>query len=141
MISVELLLLLNLTKAQTLVAKRFDALNVHGLSFSDFMILYVLSTAEEQRMRRIDLAAQIGLTASGVTRLLNPLEKIGWVGRESNARDARVSYVAITEAGRQVLADAMVTAQRVTAELLSTQKQKPLQVMAQLLADLGGDIK
>jgi len=76
MISSELLLLLNLTKAQTLVAKRFDALNVHGLSFSDFMILYVLSTSPDQRMRRIDLAAQIGLTASGVTRLLNPLEKI-----------------------------------------------------------------
>ena len=43
---------------------------VHGLSFSDFMVLYSLDSADGQRLRRIDRAERIGMTASGAWLLL-----------------------------------------------------------------------
>jgi DNA-binding MarR family transcriptional regulator len=78
MISSELLLLINLNKLQSVISRKFDSLSVHGLGFNDFVILYILNTSSESKMRRIDLAEKIGLTASGITRLLNPLKKLAW---------------------------------------------------------------
>lgn len=57
-------------------------------------------------MRRIDLAAIVGLTASGITRLLDGLEKSGLVEKESCTSDARVTYAVITAEGRALLARA-----------------------------------
>ncbi|UUZ55216.1 MarR family transcriptional regulator [Massilia sp. H-1] len=48
------------------------------------------------RIRRVDLAERVSLTASGVTRTLLPLEKIGLVTRQSDPRDARVGFAVIT---------------------------------------------
>ncbi len=141
MINNELLFFMNLTKVQTIVARKFDALSVHGLNFSDFMILYVLANSTNQKLRRIDLAEKIGLTASGVTRLLTPLEKIGLVSRETNARDARVSYVVITNTGKQIFEEALITANSISDELLNKQKGKNLQQILTLLFDLGGTFK
>ena len=55
------------------------------------------------RLRRVDLAERQGLTASGVTRSLLPLEKTGLVGRQPDPRDARVGYAVITAAGHAPL--------------------------------------
>lgn len=141
MINEELIFLINMAKVQSVVARRFDALSVHGIGFSDFMILYLLSTAPEHKMRRIDLADKIGLTASGVTRLLAPIEKIGLVGREANQRDARVSYVVITANGKKIFEEAKVTAEIIAKEILPAKKRKSLRIMLELLADLGGNIQ
>ncbi|MCW9026764.1 MAG: MarR family winged helix-turn-helix transcriptional regulator, partial [Thiovulaceae bacterium] len=58
-------------------------------------------------MRRIDLADKVGMSASGITRLLNPMEKIKIVKKEINARDARVSFVKITIAGEELYNNAL----------------------------------
>ncbi|HJS49270.1 MAG TPA: MarR family transcriptional regulator [Gaiellaceae bacterium] len=71
----------------------------HGLTLSDFEVLLRLSRAPDQRMRRVDLADQVFLTASGVTRLLDGLERLGLVERASCATDRRVVYAVLTEAG------------------------------------------
>ena len=39
------------------------------------------------------------LTASGITRLLDGLERAGWVEKKACSSDARVSYAALTQAG------------------------------------------
>jgi len=140
MINGELNFLLNMAKVQSIVSRKFDSLSVHGIGFSDFMILYVLYNAPGQRMRRIDLAERIGLTASGVTRLLAPLEKIGLVGREVNERDARVSYVVITENGEKIFEESKVTAEQIANSLLPPKKGKAIQLMSELLAELGGNL-
>jgi DNA-binding MarR family transcriptional regulator len=57
-------------------------------------------------MRRVDLAIAVGLTASGVTRLLDGLERAGLVCKEHCTSDARVSYAAITDPGRALLRNA-----------------------------------
>jgi hypothetical protein len=51
----------------------------HGLTLNDYDVLVQLYYAPDHRMRRIDLARTVLLTASGITRLLDGLERTGWV--------------------------------------------------------------
>ena len=81
----------------------------HGLTLSDFDVLVQLFHAEGHRLRRVDLARQVLLTASGITRLLDGLERAGWVAKERCDSDARVTYAVLTEAGRQKIASARET--------------------------------
>lgn len=141
MINPELLFLMNINKFQSVIVRKFDSLSVYGLGFNDFVILYILNQSSESKLRRIDLAEKIGVTASGITRLLNPLEKIGLVTRETNERDARVSYVVITPNGKKIFEEAKTTAEHVSKEILSSKKNKALQTATELLFDLGGNIK
>lgn len=133
-------ILMNLAKAQAVISRRFDRLNVHGIGFNDLMILYVLQQSTDGKMRRIDLADQIGLTASGITRMLLPMEKIGLVTREANERDARVSYVVLTSAGKQLFEDAEKTANTLASEIVPALKPKDINLLTDLLSSLGGKI-
>jgi DNA-binding MarR family transcriptional regulator len=78
----------------------------HGLTINDYEVLLRLARAPDRRMRRVDLAEQILLTASGITRLLDGLERSGYVERGSCDSDRRVVYAVLTEAGRQKLREA-----------------------------------
>jgi DNA-binding MarR family transcriptional regulator len=71
----------------------------HGLSLSDYEVLIQLYHAPERKMRRVDIARQVLLTASGITRLLDGLEACGLVDKEPCASDARVTYAVLTARG------------------------------------------
>ncbi len=71
----------------------------HGLTLSDYDVLVQLYHAPEQALRRVDLARTVLLTASGITRLLDGLERSGWVEKKACSSDARVSYASLTPAG------------------------------------------
>jgi DNA-binding MarR family transcriptional regulator len=81
----------------------------HGLTINDFECMLLLSRADDRRMRRVDLAEQLILTASGVTRLLDGLEKEGWVDRAACATDRRVTYAVLTDKGHSKLREASKT--------------------------------
>jgi DNA-binding MarR family transcriptional regulator len=78
----------------------------HGLTINDYEALLHLARAEERRMRRVDLADRLILTASGITRLLDGLEQAGYVDRDSCASDRRVTYAVLTDAGLAKLREA-----------------------------------
>lgn len=102
--------LLELYSLQTQLQKTVDRhLSLHGISLSEFFILFYLNNSDTKTMRRIDLAEQVGLSASGITRALNPLEKIGLVQKEKNPRDARVSLVKLSKSGQKLFKDAFQT--------------------------------
>lgn len=109
-ISTSLELLLKLTKVQIELTRRLDA-SLNGLSLSEFAILYQLSQAEDQKMRRIDLAEKVGLTASGITRLLLPMEKVGLIKKEINEHDARSSFVLLAKGGKEMLKEGIERAE------------------------------
>ena len=90
-------------------ALNVDLLAHHGLTLNDYEVLLHLSRAEDGMMRRVDLAESVLLTASGITRLLDGLERAGLVEKASCAKDGRVSYAKLTEAGRAKLSEAAVT--------------------------------
>ena len=71
----------------------------HGLTLSDFDVLVQLYHAPERSLRRVDIARAVLLTASGITRLLDGLERAGWVEKRSCDSDARVSYAVLTDEG------------------------------------------
>jgi DNA-binding MarR family transcriptional regulator len=97
-----------------------DLQREHGLTLNDYEVLLHLSHAEGNRLRRVDLAQRVLLTASGITRLLDGLERAGFVCKETCASDARVSYAKLTEEGREKLSVAGVTHLRGIDELFVT---------------------
>ena len=80
-----------------------DLQEAHGLTINDFEALLVLSHAEDGRLKRVDLARNLMLTPSGITRLLRGLEDAGLVERAACASDLRVTYAQLTDAGREKL--------------------------------------
>ena len=64
----------------------------HGLTMSDYDVLIQLYLAEGHAMRRVDIARQVLLTASGITRLLDGLERCGLVAK----RRARATHASAT---------------------------------------------
>lgn len=131
---------LRLTRAYAVLTRRLDnALsNLHGLSFGDFMVLFHLHRASGARLRRIDLAERLGLTASGVTRTLLPLEKLGLVTREPDPRDARVGYAVLTKAGQRLLVNALVSAESISQEATQMVPGNEIDAFSLLLGQLAG---
>src|SRR5581483_7225238 len=72
----------------------------HGLTISDYEVLLHLSRADGGMLRRVDLAQRVVLSASGITRLLEGLERAGYVEKATCESDARVSYAKLTDTGR-----------------------------------------
>lgn len=131
---------LRLTRAYATLTRRLDnALsNLHGLSFSDFMILYYLGRANGLRLRRIDLAERLGVTASGVTRSLLPLEKLGLVSRVADPRDARVGYALLTDAGQKLLGYALLSICPIAEEATQVMSKSQTESLIQVLGKLAG---
>jgi DNA-binding MarR family transcriptional regulator len=71
----------------------------HGLTLSEFEVLMLLARAPDRAMRRVDLAHEVRLSPSGVTRMLERLEGAGLVGKRNCKEDARVTYAELTEDG------------------------------------------
>ena len=84
----------------------------HGLSLSSYSVLQALRAAPEGRLRMADLAAQAQLSRSGMTRLVDRLERQGLIKRCSCSDDARGCFAALTEAGAAEADRAAETHQR-----------------------------
>ncbi|MFI5780512.1 MarR family winged helix-turn-helix transcriptional regulator [Nocardia sp. NPDC051570] len=76
----------------------------NGLSLLDFIALMRLSRSPGTRLRMTDLAAQTQLSTSGVTRLVDRLERNRLARREADPGDRRTSYAVLTHAGAARLA-------------------------------------
>ncbi|MGZ5200615.1 MAG: MarR family winged helix-turn-helix transcriptional regulator [Telluria sp.] len=131
---------LRLSRAATAMTRRFDAAlgNHHGISFADYQLLRNLARAPEGRLRRVDLADRLGLTASGITRSLLPLEKIGLVGRQSDPRDARVGYAIITTAGAELVANADTLVESLAGDVVGDPPFAHLDEVIALLGQIVG---
>lgn len=141
-ISLSLKFFLNLTMTQALIARKFDSrLSVHSISLNDFMILFHLSKAPEEKLRRIDLAEKVGLSASAITKKIAPLEKIGMVKREATERDARVSFVKLAKGGKRILEESMASAEMAASELYPKEKEDMLEKSTEVLIELGGSVR
>jgi len=110
----------------------------HGLTINDYEVLLHLSQADGRRMKRIELASRVVLTASGITRLLDGLQSAGWVCKASCPGDARVTYAVLTDAGLEKLRESgdahTASVQRLFGERFSDDE---LDTLAELLGRLG----
>ena len=117
------------------LSSRLEAL--HELTLSDFDVLVQLYYAEGRRMRRIDLARSVLLTASGITRLLDGLEGSGLVAKERCESDARVTYAVLTKAGVRKIEEARESHLADIEELFGSQfSAREREQLAELLGRL-----
>jgi DNA-binding MarR family transcriptional regulator len=100
-----------LMRAHGCLAKRLDSEleRAHHLPMTSYEVLYRLQEAGGGRMRMCDLADQAQLSRSGLTRLVDRLEREGLLERCSCEHDARGSYACLTENGRERLEEARGT--------------------------------
>ncbi len=94
-------------EVKTRLAGEFSA--VHGLSVNEFFLLMQLEQAISNRLTRVELAKRMHVSASTVTRMAAPMEKLGLLARESDARDARLAFVVLTKAGSKRAREARAT--------------------------------
>ncbi len=71
----------------------------HGLSLAEYEVLLCLAQAPGRRMRMQELARDLLITQSGVTRLVERMERAGLVARRPAEDDGRGTLATITEAG------------------------------------------
>jgi MarR family 2-MHQ and catechol resistance regulon transcriptional repressor len=86
-----------------LMARTTPVFSAAGLSEVDFETLIRLGRSPRQQLRMGDLAAQTGLSTSGVTRVVDRLERDGLVARVACPTDRRASYATLTGAGKEKL--------------------------------------
>ncbi len=127
-------LLLQHSLISTLLSKKMDSLlSLHGLSFTEFVIMHKLKTTKGGSLSRINLAESVGLTASGVTRLLAPMEKNNIIEKTANPRDARQSLVTLTSTGEELTSYALVSVEEGCKSLFSLLNEKELNQLMALL--------
>jgi DNA-binding MarR family transcriptional regulator len=120
-------LALALAAASTAIERRLDRHlgSIRGVSLAEYRLLRALADAPQARASRVELAGLVGLTPSGVTRALRPLEKFGYVATIKNERDARLALATLTAAGGELVDDASGVIDDAMASVL---ERKPLLV-------------
>ena len=71
----------------------------HGLPLTSYDVLINLQAAPDRRLRMADLAERALLSRSGMTRLVDRLERQGLLARDTCASDARGCFAVLTDAG------------------------------------------
>ena len=89
-------------------------------------------------MRRVDIAEKIGMTASGVTRLLLPMEKIHLVKSGPIEKDARVRFVQLASGGKQKLTEVLDRLDLLAEEIIPNAKNKKIEILSDLIIEIGG---
>lgn len=92
--------------------------SVHGISVNEFVMLLHLERAPAQRLARVELAKRMHVSASTVTRMVAPMEKIGLLSRDVDSRDARIVFVVLSEGGAEKLTEALQTFSKRSGYLL-----------------------
>jgi DNA-binding MarR family transcriptional regulator len=78
-------------------------LATHHLTTGDYEVLVVLSETPGRKLRMCDLARQLRLSPSGLTRRLDGLTKAGYVRREPSESDRRAMLAVLTKEGSQAM--------------------------------------
>jgi DNA-binding MarR family transcriptional regulator len=112
---------INLLRADAFMEERFAGglASVHGLALKEVLMMMHVQHAKGARLSRADLAKRLHISASTVTRMARPLEKMGLIDRESDARDARLTYVVLTKSGKTLLKHAQDTLESMSADFFS----------------------
>jgi DNA-binding MarR family transcriptional regulator len=100
-----------LLRVHAAVCKALDAEleAAHGVPLSSYDVLVHLRTAPRRRLRMADLADHVLLSRSGMTRLVDRLEREGLLAREQCSDDARGCYARLTRKGEAFLDEARPT--------------------------------
>ncbi|MEJ8569376.1 MarR family winged helix-turn-helix transcriptional regulator [Elongatibacter sediminis] len=134
--SADLLIQINLLAAR-LSRRAGNRLSMHGLSLTEYLAMHYLGNAPQAAVPRIVLADHLGMSASGVTRLLAPMIKTGLVEKTANPRDARQSLVSLSTAGQRVLQETETSFRHIADDLLHGLDSGDRQTLSRLVTRAG----
>jgi DNA-binding MarR family transcriptional regulator len=112
---------------------------IRGISLAEYRLLRALSDAPNSWASRVDLAQTVGLTPSGITRALRPMEKLGLVSTAKSKRDARLALASLTPSGQELVADASGVVNDTMKLILERSPKASARIdeMIELLEDFG----
>ena len=84
-------------------------------------------------MRRSDLAEKVGVSPSGVTRILDARVKRVLVEKEDNPSDDRVSLVVLSKAGKKITEEAKISFEYDSSALFESLEKEELSTLSELL--------
>jgi DNA-binding MarR family transcriptional regulator len=98
-------------RAQASLLRDMDAdlTAAHGLALRSYEVLLRLAEAPRRRLRMNDLSQSVLLSASGVSRLIDRMERDGLVRRERCSEDGRGYWAVLTAGGEEKFRDARAT--------------------------------
>lgn len=137
-INEKLSFVVNLAKTHSVLVKRFESGLGNGLTLNEFLILFYLDQVEDKKLRRIDLAEKVGVTASGITRMLLPMEKIGLIKSDVQAKDARVKSVIISKSGQEKIDQTIERLNDLIEEMFSPIEDSKIKELSGILIEMGG---
>ena len=121
----------------TSVSKRLGGqLSIHGISLTEYLIMHELVLAPGKSLTSMELAQQVRLSPSGVTRLLKPMEKNLLIGKTMHPRDARKALVQLTSTGERVYTEAQQSFADTSAQITRLLSSKEITALHSLLATL-----
>ena len=93
------------------MTKSLDAelMREHRLPLSSYEVLLYLADSPEGRLRMSELADSVLLSRSGLTRLVDRMERDGLLRRQRCEEDQRGWFAEITDEGRELFERARVT--------------------------------
>jgi DNA-binding MarR family transcriptional regulator len=98
----------------------------HQLSLSEYEVLRRLAESDAPHGRRIqELAEEVHLSQSALSRLVGRLEEAGYVTRATCDYDRRGIFACVTDAGRKAQKEADPTHRAVLAETLVQTEPAP----------------
>ena len=77
-----------------------------GMPHTYYMILAMLSEAPEHGIKMTDLAQVLKSSVSRLSHAVRKLEEAGWIRRDADPTDGRVTYACLTDEGMKVLTEA-----------------------------------
>lgn len=83
--------------------------DAHGLPLSSYEVLISLQAAPGRRLRMAELAERALLSRSGMTRLVDRLERAGLLERSACSSDARGCFATLTDRGEEAVREARPT--------------------------------
>lgn len=134
--NVKLEFILNITKFYTTIAKLLDWRLAGWLGFNDFIILYYLSNALENKLRISDIAEKLWYTPSWVARMLLPMEKIWLISRMKDNQDSRNTFIIISKAWWEKLSEAIENLNYILDENISDKKKDNLKDCIELIQEI-----
>lgn len=111
-----------------------NRLSAHGISLTEYLVMHYLDGSIHKSVPRIELAEYLGMSASGVTRLIIPMEKNKMIEKATNPRDARQSLVRLSKSGQRIYREASISFEHITADLLTNLSQKQQEMMVNLFS-------
>jgi DNA-binding MarR family transcriptional regulator len=100
-----------LLRVHSALVKALDAelLAAHSLPLTSYEVLINLQAAPGRRRRMAELADGVLLSRSGMTRLVDRLERDGLLERDACTDDGRGTFAVLTDKGEELLSEARRT--------------------------------